>query len=140
MFTTRAPGETWRVAAELLPLLSGGAALALRGDLGAGKTTFVQGLALAMGVAGPVTSPTFALCAEHQGASQRLIHLDLYRMSSPEELLDIGFLDFLAAPNIVAVEWPERAETLMPADAWQVWLEPGDEPGARRVTVEGQWE
>ena len=133
--TTHSPEETWRVAAELLPRLAKGAVLALHGDLGAGKTTFVQGLAVAMGVKNPVCSPTFALCAEHRGATQRLIHLDLYRLSSPEELLGIGFLDFLNAPNIVVVEWPERAESLMPADAWHVWFEQGDAPNGRVIKI-----
>ena len=134
--TTRSPEETWQLAASLLPRMAGGAVVALHGDLGAGKTTFTQGLAIAMGVANPVASPTFALCAEHRGATRRLVHLDLYRMGSPEELLDIGFLDFLTAPNIVVVEWPERAGTLIPATAWHVWFETcGDDPGARKITV-----
>ena len=133
--TTRAPEETWQLAASLLPRMAEGAVIALHGDLGAGKTTFVQGLAQAMGVTSPVTSPTFSLLGEYRGASQRLIHLDLYRMSSAEELLEIGFLDYLAAPNIVVVEWPERAETLMPKTAWHLRFEPGDEPATRRVTI-----
>ena len=137
IFTTRGPGETWQLAADLLPRWAGGAVLAIHGGLGAGKTTFTQGLAMAMGVAGPVTSPTFALCAEHRGETQRLVHLDLYRMAGAEELLDIGFLDFLAAPNIVVVEWPERAESLMPGNTWHLWFEPGDEPETRRVTLAG---
>ena len=136
LFTTHSPGETWQLAARLLPRLANGAVVALHGDLGAGKTTFTQGLAIAMGVANPVASPTFALCAEHRGATQRLIHLDLYRMGSPEELLDIGFLDFLAAPNIVVVEWPERAGTLISTNAWHVRFESCEDPGARRITVE----
>ena len=135
-FTTRAPEETWRIAEGLLPRLAGGAVVALHGDLGAGKTTFTQGLAIAMGVANPVASPTFALCAEHRGTTQRLIHLDLYRMGSPEELLEIGFLDFTTPPNIVVVEWPERAGALFPATAWHVWFETGDGPNARRVKIE----
>ena len=134
--TTRAPEETWQLAASLLPRMTEGAVIALHGDLGAGKTTFVQGLAQAMGVTSPVTSPTFSLLGEYRGAAQRLIHLDLYRLSSPEELLDIGFLDYLAAPNIVVVEWPERAETIMPATAWHLHFEPGDEPHTRRVTIQ----
>ena len=136
MYTTHTPEETWRIAEELLPRLAGGALLALHGDFGAGKTTFVQGLAIAMGVTNPVASPTFALCAEHRGATQRLIHLDLYRMGSPEELLEIGFLDFLTPPNIVAVEWPERAGTLISKAAWHVWFETCDDPGARKITVD----
>jgi len=136
--TTRAPEETWQLAASLLPRMAEGAVIALHGDLGAGKTTFVQGLAQAMGVASPVTSPTFALLGEYRGASQRLIHLDLYRLSSPEELLDIGFLDYLAAPNIVVVEWPERAESLMPPTAWHLYFEAGEDSNTRRVRVENE--
>ncbi len=134
-FITRSPGETWQLAATLLPRLAGGAVVALHGDLGAGKTTLIQGLAFAMGVTTPVTSPTFALLAEHQGASQRLIHLDLYRLASSDELLDIGFLDYLASPNIVVVEWPERAADVIPTNALHLFLEPGDESETRRITV-----
>lgn len=135
-FHTHAPEETWHLASMLLPRFSEGAVVALHGDLGAGKTTFIQGLALAMGVVEPVTSPTFALLAEHEGTFQRLIHLDLYRMASPQELLDIGFLDYLAPPNIVVVEWPERAECVVPKNAWHLTLVQGAGPQDRTVQLE----
>ena len=134
-FHTRAPEETWQLAASLLPRMADGAVVALHGDLGAGKTTFTQGLAMAMGVRTPVTSPTFALMGEYAGASQRLAHFDLYRLSSEAELLDIGFLEYVKPPNIVVVEWPERAEGLMPKDAWHVWFEAGEGENGRRVRV-----
>ena len=136
VFTTRSPEETWQLAARLLPRFDGGAVLALHGGLGAGKTTFIQGLAFAMGVAGPVTSPTFALLAEHPAPGRRLVHLDLYRLSSADELLDIGFLDYLAPPNVVAVEWPERAPGVFPPGTFHITFENDADPSCRRVTLE----
>lgn len=89
--------------------LSKGISIALKGDLGAGKTTFVKGLAKGLGVSGayPVTSPTFAIMNEYQGAVFSLYHLDLYRLSSADELDHIGFDDILDQTHVIVVEWPQ---------------------------------
>jgi tRNA threonylcarbamoyl adenosine modification protein YjeE len=92
----------------------------LHGDLGAGKTTLVQGIAAALGVEGTVQSPTFGLVAEHaarapDGEAIIIHHLDLYRLESPEELEALGYDQFLAPVDGVAlIEWPERAEDWLP--------------------------
>ena len=88
--------------------LEDGIAIALTGDLGAGKTTFTQGLALGLGVDPefPVTSPTFNIINEYPGERFRLCHLDLYRLGDVEELDYIGFEDLLGEQSVIAVEWP----------------------------------
>lgn len=87
--------------------------LTLGGDLGAGKTTFCQGLGQGLGVAGDIVSPTFALAHEHPGPPD-LFHLDLYRLDSPEEFMAAGLDDYLGRPGLTVVEWPEK----MPAGFW----------------------
>jgi tRNA threonylcarbamoyladenosine biosynthesis protein TsaE len=135
-YTTRAVAETWQVAAEVAAVLPAGGVVALRGELGAGKTTFVQGLAHALGIQRPVTSPTFTLVGEYRGATGRqLIHMDLYRLHTPDDLLVIGFAEYLDCGAIVAVEWPERAGDLIPADAVLVDLQTTDDPNVRLIRV-----
>ena len=113
----------------------------LHGDLGAGKTTFTQGIARGMEIEEPVQSPTFTLVNEHDGRASdgsplRLYHLDLYRLAGEADLESFGFEQYLAPVDGVAVvEWPERAAAVLPEAFLLVRLEPigGD---ARRVVVE----
>jgi len=110
--------ETWALARRFAAELKPGDVICLEGDLGAGKTTFTQGLAAALGVSGRVTSPTFCLVQEHANASGTLlVHMDLYRLHGEEDVLAIGWEDYLARGAILAVEWPERAGSLIPPDA-----------------------
>ena len=107
--------ETQRIGEALGRWAPDGTVLLLHGDLGAGKTTLTQGLARGLGIDEPIQSPTFTLVAEHQGAALRLYHLDLYRLSGPDELESLGFDQFLEPVNAVAViEWPERAGNWLP--------------------------
>ena len=108
-----------------------GLVIALHGDLGAGKTCFVQGLAEALRVEAPVSSPTYTLINEYPGP-RPLIHIDLYRMADAEEAQDAGLLELFEEPAVMAVEWPERAVELFPPDAWHVHLETVG-PEARRI-------
>ena len=113
---TRSLAAAW--AAELPP----DATVALHGDLGAGKTTWVQGLALGFGVAEPVTSPTFTIYNIHRGRTRMLAHLDAYRLSSPREAEDLLLEEFLQSPWCLAVEWPDRVPDWIPSDAWHLDL------------------
>ena len=129
--------ETWGVARRLAAELGPGDVVCLEGDLGAGKTTFVQGLAAAMGVGGRVISPTFCLVSEHRGAGRLLVHMDLYRLRGEDDVLSIGWEDYLAAGAIIAVEWPERAGSLIPTNARRVAIAAPDGSGDRRtISVE----
>jgi tRNA threonylcarbamoyladenosine biosynthesis protein TsaE len=119
---THDAGQTRALARELAGVLPPDTVLALHGDLGAGKTTLVQGLALGLGVSEPVTSPTFTLFNVHAGAKARLVHLDAYRLSGDEQLDALMLEDFLISPWILAVEWPERIASWIPPTAWHLDL------------------
>lgn len=128
---------TLRFAAGLARALPSDAAplvLYLHGDLGAGKTTLARGMLQAMGETGAVRSPTYALIAEYTPQGHRAVHLDLYRLSDPEELLALGLSDYLPGSNLWLVEWPERGERGgLPAPDARVLLEPLG--SARRVRI-----
>jgi tRNA threonylcarbamoyladenosine biosynthesis protein TsaE len=112
------------------------ALVALRGDLGAGKTTLVQAICRGLGVEDEVTSPTYALVHEYRGRTGQVFHLDLYRLEGPHQLENLGFDDILAAGDVVLVEWPERAGDALPGERHDLTLEhvAGD-PLRRRVRV-----
>lgn len=130
--------ETWQTAARVAALLPHGGVIALTGDLGAGKTTFVQGIARALGITRPVASPTFALVGDYTGTSGRLIHMDLFRLTGPDDLLAIGFPDYLESGALIAIEWPERAGDLIPTDAVYVEITVLPDREARRVRIHHQ--
>ena len=99
---TEALGEQWGRAAQP------GLVLALSGDLGAGKTQLVKGLARGLGVTGRVHSPTFTLVNEYSGGRLRLFHLDLYRLETPAQILSAGVEDYLQPDGVAVIEWAER--------------------------------
>lgn len=119
--TTRDPTATRAIAAEFARALPPGTVLALHGDLGVGKTTFVQGLASGLGIAAPVTSPTFNLFTLHRG-KVNLVHLDAYRLGSAREFEALLVDEFLSPPWIFAVEWPERIAEAIPPEALHLEL------------------
>jgi tRNA threonylcarbamoyladenosine biosynthesis protein TsaE len=111
-------------------LLRGGELLLLDGQLGMGKTTFTQGLALGMGITRTISSPTFTLLKEYAGQPRKqqgekmpagpvgpaLYHFDLYRLDDPEEILDLGFEDYFYGSGVCVVEWADKADALWPLD------------------------
>ena len=110
--------ETWKLAAEFAAGLKPGDVVCLEGDLGAGKTTFTQGMAAAMHVTGRVTSPTFCIVQEDHGEDGKLlVHMDLYRLKGEDDVEAIGWEDYLSRGAILVVEWPERAGSLIPSNA-----------------------
>ena len=97
--------------------------IAFYGELGAGKTTFIKELCKQMGVKQEVTSPTFAIVNEYATSNHRIIyHFDFYRLDQPEEVLDIGFEDYLSSGNICFMEWPEKIEPYLPPDTLRVFI------------------
>jgi tRNA threonylcarbamoyladenosine biosynthesis protein TsaE len=119
---TTTAAETQALARELAAVIPPDTVLALHGNLGAGKTTFVQGLALGLGVTEAVTSPTFTLFNVHRGTRARLVHLDAYRLDGDAQLEALMLEDFLESPWVLAVEWPERIAGWLPAEAWHLEL------------------
>jgi tRNA threonylcarbamoyladenosine biosynthesis protein TsaE len=107
--------------------------LALRGDLGAGKSTLARAVARGAGVIGPVPSPTFNLLFRYEPGDRPVLHLDLYRLERPEEVWELGWGEWDEA--LVMIEWPERAEALLPEPRWEVRLEEEDDPELRRVVL-----
>lgn len=127
--TTTSAAETQALAYELVARLKSPPIIALYGDLGAGKTCFVQGLAAALGIRAAACSPTFTIVNEYieEGPPRkRLIHADLYRLSGPEELETIGWDDYICSGDAMAVEWPDRAEGEFPPNVITIDIRIGD--------------
>jgi tRNA threonylcarbamoyladenosine biosynthesis protein TsaE len=118
--------ETQAIATELARGLVPGSVLILTGDLGAGKTEFVKGLAKGLGIDDSVTSPTFTLVHEYRGDQVTLYHLDLYRLNSEKELDEIGFDDCLSAGSICAIEWGNKYPERLPKVYSEVRLTIGE--------------
>ncbi len=134
-FEVQSVEETWALARQLAGTLKPGDVVCLEGDLGAGKTTFTQGLAAALGVSGRVISPTFCIVQEHRSPTTLLVHMDLYRLTSEDDVLAIGWEDYLADGAILVVEWPERAGSLIPPEAYHItFRHAGDD--ARLITIQ----
>ncbi len=114
---TASAEETHGLARELAAALPPDTTLALHGDLGVGKTTFVQGLARGLGVTETVTSPTFTIFNLHRGARHILIHLDAYRLENAHQIDALMLDDFLVSPWCLAVEWPEKIPDWIPSNA-----------------------
>jgi tRNA threonylcarbamoyladenosine biosynthesis protein TsaE len=133
--TCRSAEATRALAAGIARCVTPGTVIALSGDLGAGKTCFIQGLAAGLGVEGPVTSPTFVMIAEHAGRLP-LYHVDLYRTESVDAIRALGLAELMGGEGVTAIEWAERAEPLLPVRTVRVRIQgAGDEP--RTVEIEG---
>ena len=136
-FITRSPDETRALGGRLADALQGGEVIAFTGDLGAGKTAFVSGMACALGVDERVTSPTFTIVNEYEGGRLPLFHFDMYRLGSADELFHIGWEDYLARGGICAVEWSENVDEAIDEDAIRVAIVRGDDENSRVITIEG---
>lgn len=141
-FEVHSVEDTWKLAKEFAKELKPGDVVCLEGDLGAGKTTFTQGVASALGVSGRVTSPTFCIVQEHrsgdvvqQGNVGLLVHMDLYRLNGEDDVIAIGWEDYLANGAVLIVEWPERAGSLVPVNARHVTFRHLDEGDESRLIV-----
>ena len=135
--TTHSADETQALGQKLASRLAPGDVIAYFGDLGAGKTAFTRGLAQGLGITDPVTSPTYTIVNEYLSGRIPLFHFDMYRLSSSDELFDIGWEDYLSRGGICAVEWSENVEDAL-QDAIRVTIEKdADEPDTRHVTITG---
>jgi tRNA threonylcarbamoyladenosine biosynthesis protein TsaE len=134
---TFAVDETQALAGALAPLVRPGDLLLLSGDLGAGKTAFTQGLGRGLGVTDPITSPTFTLANEYDGARLRVHHLDVYRMESMAEVFDVDLPDLLDDDAVVVIEWGEAIVASVPADYLAVELLLGEGDDDRVLQLRG---
>ena len=133
--TTTSPYGTHRLAGELLKSLEMPVVLALSGDLGTGKTCFIQGLAIALGVDDAVTSPTYTLVHEYD-SDPPLYHIDLYRIHSNQEALYLGLDEYLEGEGITAIEWAERITDLLPKNTVHISLKSGPAANERLITIQ----
>ena len=117
MIISRSPQETFERAREFAESLRQGDVLALCGDLGAGKTQFVKGLARGLGDETEVTSPTFTLIHEYSGGRLPLFHIDFYRLETAEETLRIGLDEYLDGNGVTSIEWADKFPELIPDHA-----------------------
>lgn len=135
-YITHSAAETEELGARLAQRLRPSMVLAFTGDLGAGKTAFVSGLARGLGIRDRVTSPTFTIVNEYEGGRLPLFHFDLYRLSGADELFDIGWDDYLVRGGVCAVEWSENAPEAMEGSV-RVEITRGEDDGSRRINVSG---
>jgi tRNA threonylcarbamoyladenosine biosynthesis protein TsaE len=133
---TASPTESMGVGAAVARVLNPDDMVLLFGDLGAGKTTFIQGIAVALGVREPVTSPTFTLIHEYHARELLLVHVDPYRLGGQEDVEALGFLDYLGRGAVVMVEWAERLGDLIGPDALRVYIE---DKGSEQREIRLQW-
>lgn len=128
--------DTRAIGAALAELLQPGDALALTGELGAGKTTLVQGIARGLGYAGAVVSPTFTLVREYRGRL-RLYHVDVYRLERVQDVIELGFEEMLDGDGVLVVEWGDAVEQLLPPEHLLVELTVPGPDERRRLSLSG---
>ncbi len=133
-YISKSVRETELIAADIAKGLQGGEVIALSGNLGAGKTVLVRGLAIALGLKDNISSPTFVLLKVYNlnyKKIKRFIHVDCYRLEGQEDLHDIGLGDYLANPeNLVVIEWADRIKNL-PANTMRINMEYIDDKNRR---------
>lgn len=129
-FETQSFEETQKLGFDFAKDFVGGEVIALHGDLGSGKTTFMQGLAKGLEIERNIISPTFIIMRSYEIKSKKhpqikfLYHLDLYRIETEAEAIDLGLQDLIADPqNVVAIEWPDKVENLLPEKRWDIYFE-----------------
>ena len=134
-FITNSPEETEKIGAAMGRIIPAGTVLAYRGGLGAGKTAFTRGLARGLGFKEAVTSPTYTIVNEYLGGRLPLFHFDMYRLSSDEELFDIGWEDYLQRGGVCAVEWSENVDDALESPICVRIERTGDD--SRKITITG---
>ncbi|MDE5579120.1 MAG: tRNA (adenosine(37)-N6)-threonylcarbamoyltransferase complex ATPase subunit type 1 TsaE [Alistipes sp.] len=128
--------ELPQVAEAIVGLLEERPVVALRGEMGAGKTTLVREIAAQLGAADTVTSPTFAIVNQYEGAAgRRIFHFDFYRIDDPREAFDLGYEEYFYSGDVCLAEWPEKVEQLLPPNAVEVRIRV-DSPTARTFEIE----
>ena len=135
-YKSASPEQTAALAEKLAGIIQPGTVICLNGDLGAGKTLFVQNLARALGVQGEVTSPTFNLMNVYEGR-MNIFHFDLYRLEQEYELEEIGFYDYADEPDgLVVIEWAEKFADCLPEDYIALEIQRTDEESQRILRFE----
>lgn len=135
-FNSHSVCDTEAIAEKLGRALKSGDVVAYFGGLGMGKTAFTRGLAKGMGITADVSSPTFAIVNDY-GGNPPLVHFDMYKVDSWDDLYSSGFFDYLDMGAILATEWSENIENALPDNTIRVTIEQGESPEDRIITIEG---
>lgn len=135
VYTSSSVDQTQSIAEKLSSELRAGDCLCMYGDLGAGKTAFVQGLAKGLGVSDYVNSPTFTIVNEYEGRFM-LYHFDVYRISDPDEMFDIGFDEYLNNDGICVIEWAELIEDILPEHRCNIHITKENDDNTRKIKIE----
>lgn len=135
-YITNNANETAQIAASFAKTLKPGAVVCLYGEMGVGKTVFCGGFCAALGVKDYVTSPTFTIVNEYDGENLRIFHFDMYRIEEEDELLEIGFEEYLNSGGIVLIEWPQNVCGSLPTCRTEVTIDRTFETAdSRRITI-----
>lgn len=137
VYQSGSEAETEALGEELVKKLPAGSVVAFTGDLGAGKTAFVRGMARGLDISARVCSPTFTIVSEYEDGRLPLFHFDLYRLGGADELFDIGWEDYLRRQGICAVEWSEKAAGALEEPCVHVDIRRGAEDSRREITITG---
>ena len=136
MFTyiSNSPDETYKIGETIGKITNPGDILCLNGELGAGKTVFAKGVASGLGVQGRVASPTFTLINEHQGRIP-FYHMDVYRLGSPEEMLDLGYEEYFYDQGVTLVEWAQLVDEVLPGERLDIAITQAGEHHRKLVFI-----
>lgn len=135
-FTTHSEDETIALGSEFSRELRGGDTVALSGDLGSGKTRFIKGICSGLGVTEHVASPTFTLINEYRAGDLAVYHFDFYRLKSVQEIIALGFEEYVTGDGICLIEWAEKASPLLPGTRYSVGFRLGPESNTREIAIE----
>ncbi|MBR4874325.1 MAG: tRNA (adenosine(37)-N6)-threonylcarbamoyltransferase complex ATPase subunit type 1 TsaE [Clostridia bacterium] len=135
IYYTKNSNETENIAEEIAKKLSSGDVILLLGDMGVGKTVFTKGICRALGVKDYVTSPTFTVVNEYEGENFPVYHFDLYRIEDMDELVEIGFEEYLLGSGVCIIEWPQIAGHLLPKKRYEIEIKRKEDVNEREIIV-----
>ena len=140
IYNSNGPNDTEIIAKALAKKLKPSDVICLRGDLGVGKTAFVQGLVKGLGVTEPISSPTFTIVNCYTGGKMPIYHFDVYRIEDSDEMYEIGFDEYVYGDGVTVIEWPDNIADILPDGAYNITIEKDYEKGEnfRRIEINAE--
>ncbi len=136
IYNSNSPNDTEIIAKALAKKLKPSDVICLRGDLGVGKTAFVQGLVKGLGVTEPISSPTFTIVNCYTGGKMPIYHFDVYRIEDSDEMYEIGFDEYVYGDGVTVIEWPDNIADILPDNAYNITIEKDYEKGENFRCIE----